>query len=212
MALTDRNKSLEGVDYILLTSSYAIEEFKTGAYTAEDRMQIMQKEIDELRTTIRSGVLPVEKMKARDITEPAEQANRIKTNSQKAEAEGQKKAKSSPESQNVWKELMNRFRKTDPSIWSLLTQGKITGCDGNIYIWQPDASEGREFFIQPLNKAEKKDRIIQTLNEITGLNCGFEATTAEIKKQENKDLTEQSHLNELYRTFGKEPVDIVDHL
>ena len=48
MALTDRNKSLEGVDYILLTSSYAIEEFKTGAYAAEDRMQIMQKEIDEL--------------------------------------------------------------------------------------------------------------------------------------------------------------------
>ena len=48
MAITERNKSLPGVEYILLTSSYAIEEFRTGAHVAEDRMQIMQQEIDKL--------------------------------------------------------------------------------------------------------------------------------------------------------------------
>ena len=185
---------------------------ETDQQALMDRIEEMQKEIDELRTTIRSGILPGEKIKVQTKTEPAGQTNETKTNAMKTGAEGSKKEKSSPENQNVWKELMNRFRKTDPGIWSLLTQGKITGCEGNIYIWQPDASEGKEFFIQPLNKEEKKSRIIQTLNEITGLTCGFEATTAEIKKPENNDLAEQSHLNELYRTFGKEPVDIVEHL
>lgn len=48
MALTEQNKSKEGVESIVLKSSYAIEEFRTGAYVAEDRMQIMQKEIDAL--------------------------------------------------------------------------------------------------------------------------------------------------------------------
>lgn len=48
MALTEQNKSKEGVEFIVLKSSYAIEEFRTGAYMAEDRMQIMQKEIDAL--------------------------------------------------------------------------------------------------------------------------------------------------------------------
>lgn len=48
MALTDQNRSKEGVESILAKSSAAVDDFRTGAFAAEDRMQIMQKEIDDL--------------------------------------------------------------------------------------------------------------------------------------------------------------------
>lgn len=48
MALTEQNKSKEGVESILAKSSAAVNDFRIGAFAAEDRMQIMQKEIDLL--------------------------------------------------------------------------------------------------------------------------------------------------------------------
>ena len=48
MALTEQNKSKEGVESILAKSSAAVNDFRIGAFVAEDRMQIMQKEIDAL--------------------------------------------------------------------------------------------------------------------------------------------------------------------
>ena len=71
--------------------------------------------------------------------------------------------------------------------------------------------EGSEFFIGTLNREEKKGKIIECFRSITGTAYSF---TAESLSQDpgKNDASDQGYLESLYKTFGKEPVDIVDPL
>ena len=108
----------------------------------------------------------------------------------------------------AWKEMMERFRRTDPAIWSMLTQGDLISSENGRYVWQPGQTGGTMFLI-PLNKAEKRQKICECLSELTGIACEFTATEAgnPLKKGKN---SEKDYLEQLYDTFGTEKVIIQD--
>ncbi len=109
----------------------------------------------------------------------------------------------------AWKTLMDRFAKDEPGIWSMLTQGKIAG-EGENILWHPIRAEGSQFFIGPLNKEEKKAKILQGLKELTGKDYTFTATAAAEKPAGGMNSSEEAYISRLYETFGREPVDIKD--
>ena len=109
---------------------------------------------------------------------------------------------------DAWKELMDRFRKTETSIWSLLTQGKIVSSKDGKYTWQAGQPGGKMFVI-PLNMPEKKQKIIDCLSEITGAPCSFEATEASAGEAE-KGSSDSDYLQQFYSAFGRESVSVVE--
>ncbi len=112
----------------------------------------------------------------------------------------------------AWNEMISRFRKEEPALWSMLTQGKVTTPDESTVIWTPIKREGSEFFITTLNREDKKGKITGTLQEITGAACTFAAASAPGPAPGDQDRSDEAYIDNLYRTFGKEPVDIVDTL
>lgn len=111
----------------------------------------------------------------------------------------------------LWKKLMDRLAKEQPTVWSMLTQGKISSASGDLIRWQPNKKEGSEFFIGSLNREDKKTVIQQGLKEIAGKELLFEAVSV-TDVNEPASQTETAYINRLYETFGKEPVDIVDKI
>ena len=112
---------------------------------------------------------------------------------------------------DIWKKTMTRMAKDVPSVWSMLTQGKATCKGENDIHWQPLKQQGSAFFIGPLNRDDKKSSIINCLRDITGKDYSFSADPYE-ETAISQDNAEKAYLEELYKTFGKEPVDIVDNL
>ena len=106
----------------------------------------------------------------------------------------------------AWKEMMNRFRRSDPAIWSMLTQGELTDSDNGRFIWKPSQPGGNMFLI-PLNKPEKRQKICDCLSEITGMTCEFSAADAG-KAAASEKSSEKEYLNQLYERFGAEKVII----
>ena len=107
--------------------------------------------------------------------------------------------------------MIARFRKDEPAVWSMLTQGSVTVEDARTIRWSPLKSEGAEFFISTLNREEKKKKINDALREISGADCIFNAAAAKQETTET-DNSDDAYINGLYQTFGQEPVDVVDTL
>ena len=108
--------------------------------------------------------------------------------------------------------MISRFRKEEPALWSMLTQGKVTTPDDSTVIWNPLKQEGSEFFITTLNREDKKGKIISALQDITGISCSFTAASVSVPASDGQDRSDEVYIDNLYRTFGKEPVDVVDTL
>ena len=111
---------------------------------------------------------------------------------------------------SVWNEMMARMQKTDITAWSFLSQGKLTGCNGHQYFWQAERREGEQQYITALNKAERNRTICLVLSEITGAECSFTAQKHDAAAAD--DGSDETYLKSIYETFGREPVDIVDHI
>ena len=115
------------------------------------------------------------------------------------------------ELQSVWKALMDRFAKEQPSLWSMLSQGRVSSQDMKTVRWQPNKKEGSEFFILPLNREEKRKVITDALKEITGNDCSFEAVAFSENSSASRN-SDDAYIHSLLETFGQEPVDIVDKI
>ena len=113
--------------------------------------------------------------------------------------------------QGIWKKMMDRFAREQPTVWSMLTQGRISCVSDAHLLWQPSRKEGSEFFINTLNREDKKAVIQQGLKELTGKEMLFEAAPVSEGK-ETVNQSENAYINQLYETFGKEPVDIVEKI
>ncbi len=115
--------------------------------------------------------------------------------------------------ETVWTDAMNKLKKDEPAVWSMLTQGKASCSDTNTVIWHPLKKEGSEYFVSTLNREEKKKKIVDCLQKITENAFLFSAELYSSQSNEKpSDGSDQAYLDNLYRTFGKEPVDVVDHL
>ena len=171
-----------------------------------DRIDELEKKLAEVTALISNG--PIQ-----PVSTVSETPAQISAKQPPVRKKENPPAISVPDSdiQSVWKAVMSRLSKEDPRIWGILTQGKIT-CNGNMEIrWSPLKAEGSEYFIAPLNREEKKIEILNCLKQIAGKDFSFSAVAfAEDTPAESN--TEDAYINRLYETFGKEPVDVVDHL
>ena len=179
---------------------------ETDTQALSDRISELEKKLERISEQIASGLLQ---------PSPDPTADKAVQTAKKAPAGAKKETVSAAKPvpadvQSVWKEAMSRLSKTDPRIWGILTQGSIS-CEGTEIRWSPMKAEGSEYFVAPLTREEKKQEILQVLREITGNEYSF-AASARTENQTAQSNKESAYINSLYETFGKEPVDIVDHL
>jgi len=111
----------------------------------------------------------------------------------------------------VWKELMTRIQSLDITAWSFLAQGDLLSCKDGHFTWQPSRKEGEEQYISALNRPDRNKVICECLSEITGRNCTFTAV-GHSAESSSCDESEQAYLENIYDTFGQEPVDVVDDM
>lgn len=169
-----------------------------------DRITELENQMNHLLNRIENGQISVSSGNC---------ATTDDTEEKKAEKKGMRqeppkthKIQSKATDSNVWKEMMERFKRNDPAIWSMLTQGNLISSDEGKFIWQPSQPGGSMFLI-PLNKPEKKQKICDCLSEIAGLTCEFIASEAG-KTANNGQSNEKDYLNQLYDAFGAEKVII----
>ncbi len=178
---------------------------EADAQALNDRITELEKKIDMLSSG--QAVMP-----AASSAEPAAQ-HAAPVPAKPASAAKTAPAKPGPSTgfDHVWTEAMNRMKKDEPAVWSMLTQGKVT-CAGENINWHPLKQEGAEFFIGTLNRDDKKKKILECIRGITGSEYSFTANPCSAPGNDPAAASEQAYLDSLYRTFGKEPVDVVDHL
>ena len=176
----------------------------TDQQAINDRFTELEKRIENLMQTIRENPSAVSK---REIEVKRETGNPAPDSPAKEVPARQPQAAPS-DKKTAWNEMMNRFKKSEPSIWSILTQGKLASCRDGKFIWKPD-QKGKSMFLIPLNKPETKQKISQCLAEITGETCEF--TAAEVDQNESGEQnSDAEYLKKLYDTFGTEPVNVVE--
>ena len=172
-----------------------------------DRIAELEQKIAQLSEQVRSGI-------SMPASSPAEKPRSVvaavKAPAPAASVSGSVPAAPVPDSglAAVWNQLMESYKKNDPGIWSMLNHGKIMDVRDNVFRWQPN-SEKDSFFRTALSGEEKKARISNALTELAGRPCVFE--TAELNNTPSSTGDpDQSYIDSLYQTFGREPVDIVD--
>ena len=172
-----------------------------------DRIAELEQKIAQLSEQVRSGI----SMPASSPAEkPRSAVAAVKAPAPAASVSGSVPATPVPDSglAAVWNQLMESYKKNDPGIWSMLNHGKIMEVRDNVFRWQPN-SEKDSFFRTALSGEEKKARISKALTELAGKPCVFE--TAELNNTPSSSGDpDQSYIDSLYQTFGREPVDIVD--
>jgi DNA polymerase-3 subunit gamma/tau len=167
-----------------------------------DRIAELEKKISNLMKLIENGKINVS---AERMIQDAE-AKGTEKKELKQDATIQRKPQDGASGSSAWKEMMDRFKRNDPAIWSMLTQGDLVSYDNGKFVWQPNQPGGSMFLI-PLNKTEKKKKICDCLAKITGMTCEFYATEAG-KPLNNGPSSEKDYLNQLYDAFGAEKVII----
>ena len=176
---------------------------ETDMLAVTERMDSLEKKIQQLNDKIVSGhFLP-----SKDTEERSSRTQQVPKASSKTEAH---QPLSDPTAENVWKEMLSRFKKTETGIWSVLTMGRLKGVQGDTYEWSAENPDEETAYVASLNREEKKKKIEACLTELAGKPCGFTAVST--KKEEKKDPGEQAYLQPFYETFGAEPVKIVDSL
>ena len=180
---------------------------EADAQALNDRINELEKKIEALSGQIKKGIIQPEADQPVKVSVSAEGR---KLTALKKEETGSGKLMTA-DIQKAWKETMNRLSKEDPRIWGILTQGKIS-CDGTEVRWSPLKTEGSEYFVAPLNREAKKEEIIKHLKDITGTDYSFIAVACAGTAKESDNNSDDAYISRLYETFGKEPVDIVDHL
>ena len=120
-------------------------------------------------------------------------------------------AKPAASDTEAWQELMNRFKKAEVYIWSMLTQGNLVAGQNGEFCWQAAQDAGEKIYVENLNQPEKQQKISQTLSEITGRTCTFRASERNRKQTAAAAANDdEAYLQTLYETFGAAPVSVVD--
>ncbi len=172
-----------------------------------DRISELEQKIMQLSEQIHSGISMPASIPAEKHPRTAAPAA-VKTPAPSVSSSATAAAVPDSELAAVWNQLMESYKKNDPGIWSMLNHGKIMEVRDNVFRWQPN-SENDSFFRTALSGEEKKARISKALTELAGKPCVFE--TAELNNTPSSSGDpDQSYIDSLYQTFGREPVDIVD--
>lgn len=166
---------------------------EADAAALNDRIAELEKQLAELYDKMKNGVVaaaPARAAKAAARTEPKQEAP--------CQAVLTPTGRSSDE---TWKEAMSSLKKNASGVYSMLTMGRYAGCDGVLYRWE--CPMGQDFFVTALNKEDKRNLIAEALTAAAGVESKFEAVIPG-QSVESADTAEQSLLQSLGETFGKE--------
>ncbi len=180
---------------------------ETDNQALTDRIEELEKKIEDLNSRIRNGELPAETTAPQRKPSPKPPVSAAVPAGRVTETAGNT---GSMEDASVWKEMMSRIQKADITAWSFLSQGSMTGRKGNRFHWQAANQKGEAQYITALNKPERNSVICRILSEITGNECSFSADRHE--SAGNEDGSDSGYLASIYETFGRETVDIVDNI
>ena len=169
-----------------------------------DRITELEKQMNDLLRKLESGQIAVSAGAAAPAADSANPKAPAKPAAAPAASAPKKPAGGTAAASGAWKDMMDRFRKSDPAIWSMLTQGDLISSADGRFVWQPKQPGGSMFLI-PLNKPEKREKICNCLSEITGMTCEFSAVDTG-KAPAGGQNSEQAYLNQLYDAFGADKV------
>ena len=176
-----------------------------------DRIDQLEKKLEALTQRLESGEIQIAKSAAVRKGPGEPKAAALKTPAAAAKAAAPGTTSGSGDFPAVWKETMNRMANEAPAIWSLLTQGNVSLTAEKSIRWMACKADGSAYFTETLNKEEKKGRILQFLKDITGGDYQFTAVDYSDHNTAEQNSDEE-YIDNLYKTFGREPVDIVDKL
>ena len=172
-----------------------------------DRFIELEKRIESLEARIASGAVtaaaasPEKKIKAKSVSA----ANTLRP---VESVKGEEKASADhQDAASVWKAAVQLFRKREPSVMGMLSQGIFAGREGNTFLWRANAGAG--FFVNALNSESRNRTIVEILSEAAGENVAFKAIsgqTQDTSVNENDDKFVQN----LQDMFGTEAVHIIE--
>ena len=175
-----------------------------------DRIGELEKKIEELNRRLESGAVQFRSAETPEKTVKKEEEDKTPA---AAVREAAPRAVKTPDSfKSAWTETMKRMSGEAPSIWSMLTQGTASLADGNRIRWMPLKADGSTYYIETLNRDDKKERILQCLKSVTGNDYSFAAVDFTEKKSPEKPDGDDAYIEGLYKTFGKKQVEIREKL
>ena len=178
------------------------------AQTLSDRITELENQLQKLMDIIKDG-----SFKAVPVSETSQHKSAGKAEESSKGTVQQKKSpvKTGPaaDDETAWKEMMSAVQRTDISLWSFLSQGRLISAAGHHFRWQANTTEGEEQYISLLNRPEKAGMLSAKLSEITGVQCDFLALghQSDLPSGEESD---DAYISKIYETFGQGPVDIVE--
>ena len=178
---------------------------ETDGQALKDRITELEKKIEELSRRIENGASEVLKQ------EPKSKADQEYPSISKENQAPEKQNKPGRENPELWKEFLAKIQKADISAWSFLSQGRLMENRNYHFLWQPCRKEGEQQFITALNKPERNKVICECLGEITGQECTFKAV-GNGTDSGAEDNSDDSYLESIYETFGKEHVNIIENM
>ena len=108
--------------------------------------------------------------------------------------------------QKIWDEAKKTLRKTNPSMYANLNNGRFLGATGNVYRYELPMEH--DIFIGILNKEANKNMLAKILSELSGKEMLFEAVLEQQAQSREEIKREQSSIDSLAQTFGKEKVQV----
>ncbi len=172
----------------------------------QDRITELENKIDELAGKIRDGSIRV----SGTVNSGNSEKKPLITETEKPKTAAVQR-KGSPADTAVWQEFLAKVQKKDISAWSFLSQGSMISAENHQFRWQADRKEGEQQFITALNKPERNRILCECLAEIIGQECSFTAVENG-KDCVQGDAGDDSYLETIYETFGKEHVNVVDSI
>lgn len=172
----------------------------------QDRITELENKIDELAGKIRDGSIRV----SGTVNTGNSEKKPLNTETEIPKPVAVQK-KGSPADTAVWQEFLAKVQKKDISAWSFLSQGNLISAENHQFRWQAGRKEGEQQFITALNKPERNRILCECLAEITGQECSFTAVERG-KDCVQGDSGDDSYLETIYETFGKEHVNVVDSI
>ena len=178
----------------------------TDEQTLSDRILEMEHKMERLTSDAGTHAANVTGTSSGTVSAPP-QTRAVKTSVPMHENTN-KTTKNVSGDSSVWKEMMSMIQRSDITLWSFLSQGKLISDADWHYCWQATNSAGEDQYITLLNAPEKASYISARLSEITGHPCQFQAVGHLSDSSAGKD--EESYMAQMYETFGRNSVDIID--
>ncbi len=177
---------------------------ETDNQAVQDRLHELETQIDELKKMISSG--EIHSMKSVQDNQPPEEQKPKEEKKAKPSAAAASK-KGNGDLKKIWNDLMSKFMKEEPFLYSVLSAGEAIMTGSGEISWRPEQTDGLNFLIDSIKKEDKKQKIQSALQEITGENYRFVIREND-SRPSNEDSSEKAYIEKLYETFGQEPVDI----